>query len=163
MKIGMLKGMLLCSRYTKMHDAQREAIRNERLKAIVRRAKETSPYYRQLYKDVQEDFSLSELPPVNKMELMAHFDQWVTDPDIYLADINEFMKTTDNIGRKFKGKYLVFTTSGSTGNPLVALCDKTTNSLMGAINTGRTFTRKSDLKAIILKGGKTVGEIATGG
>jgi len=163
MKIGMLKGMLLCSRYTKMHEAQREAIRNERLKAIVRHAKENSPYYRQLYKDVQEDFSLSELPPVNKMELMAHFDQWVTDPDIYLADINEFMKTTDNIGRKFKGKYLVFTTSGSTGNPLVALCDKTTNSLMGAINTGRTFTRKSDLKAFILKGGKTVGVFATGG
>ncbi|MBU5439874.1 hypothetical protein KQI42_17810 [Tissierella sp. MSJ-40] len=63
------------------------------------------------------------------------------------------MKDLDNIGRKFNEDYLVFTTSGSTGDPLVMLCDRNTNNIMGGISTTRAFARKQDLKAF-LKAGK---------
>ena len=42
---------------------------------------------------------------------------------------------------------MVFTTSGSTGNPLVTLCDDTTNNVMGGIAACRSYARKEDLKA----------------
>lgn len=45
--------------------------------------------------------------------------------------MNDFMHDKDNIGRKWQGKYMVVTTSGSTGNPLVMLCDKTVNNVDG--------------------------------
>lgn len=94
---------------------------------------------------------------------MAHWDEWVTDKAITLSEVNEFMCNLDNIGRKFKGKYLVFTTSGSTGNPLTALCDSTTNNVMSAVNAVRTFARKKDMSAFIRRGGKTIGVFATCG
>lgn len=162
-KIGLLKAIKLCSQYKKMSEAKQEKIRDERLREMALWAKENSPYYAELYKNIGCDFGLSDLPPVNKIELMTRFDDWVADSDVKLADINEFMKNPDNIGRKFMSKYLVFTTSGSTGNPLVALCDKTTNNMMGAINAGRTFARKEDLIAFFMRGGKTIGVFATGG
>ena len=160
---GLLKSMKLCSRYKKMNETEKENVRQERLHRMVLWAKENSPYYAELYKNVDSGFSLTDLPPVSKVELMARFDEWVTDRRVRLSDINEFMKDPDNIGRKFMGRYLVFTTSGSTGNPLVALCDGTANNMMSAINAGRSIARREDLKAFLLRGGKTIGVFATGG
>lgn len=162
-KTSLLKAMKLCSRYKKMSEVKQENVRDERLHEIVLWAKENSPYYAELYKSIGYDFRLSDLPPVNKIGLMAQFDDWVTDSEAKLTNINEFMRNNDNIGRKFMGKYLVFTTSGSTGNPLVMLCDETANNIMGAINAGRTFTRKEDLLAFFMRGGRTIGVFATGG
>ncbi len=162
-KIGMLKAIVLCTRYKKMSEEEQATIRDTRLRQMVGWARENSPYYAQLYKSVGADFQLSDLPPVNKLDLMAHWDEWVTDKTITLSEANEFMCNLDNIGRKFKGKYLLFTTSGSTGNPLVALCDSTTNHVMGAVNVMRSFARKKDMHTLIKRGGKTIGVFATGG
>lgn len=68
-----------------------------------------------------------------------------------------------NIGAKLNGKYLVFTTSGSTGNPLVAVCDPTANSVMGAVSAVRSFARKEDLTAFVKRGGKSMGIFADEG
>ncbi len=162
-KIGMLKAMKLCAKYKKMDATQRNALREARLREMVSWARENSPYYARLYKDLPENHTLADLPPVNKRDLMAHWDEWLTDREVKLSDINTFMENLDNIGRRFRGKYLVFTTSGSTGNPLVALCDNTTNNVMGAVNTMRAFARKEDLSAFMKHGGKTIGVFATGG
>lgn len=162
-KIGMFKGIMLCNEYEKIDTLKREEVQKERLNKIVMWAKENSPFYRQLYKDINSDFTLKDLPPVNKVQLMEHFDEWLTDSEVKLSDLNKFMENTDNIGRKYKDKYLVFTTSGSTGNPLVCIYDETANNIMGAINTARSFARKQDMKAFIIKGGKSIGVFATGG
>ncbi len=161
--IGLLKGLSLCKKYENMNDAEQAKVRDFRLRELVHHAKENSPYYKKLYQDIGDDFMLTDLPAVNKVELMANFDAWVTDPAVKLEDIQKFMQDLDNIGRKFHGKYLIFTTSGSTGNPLVALCDKTTNNMFGAINMRRSFARKKDLKAYVLRGPKSIGVFATGG
>ena len=59
------------------------------------------------------------------------------------------MKDKSNIGSKFKNEYMVFTTSGSTGNPLVAVYDKNANNIMGGIAVNRSYARKEDLKAFM--------------
>lgn len=161
--IGMFKAMKLCNQYQKMGEEERITLRDTRLCQMVEWARENSPYYAQLYKNIKADFQLSDLPPVNKLELMTHWDEWVTDKTITLSDVNKFMSDTDNIGRKFKDKYLIFTTSGSTGNPLVCVCDSTTNNVMGAINSVRSFARKKDMSVFIKRGGKSIGVFATGG
>lgn len=162
-KIGMLQVMKLCSQFTHMSEEERLALQDARLRKMVAWARENSPYYVQLYRGLKDDFRQSDLPPVNKVALMSHWDEWITDRDITLEEVNEFMRNLDNVGRKFKGKYLVFTTSGSTGNPLVALCDTTTNNVMGALNAARSFAKKESMKHFIQRGGKTIGVFATGG
>lgn len=163
MRIGLLRGMRLCAQYRKMDETQRVALQMSRLREMVDYARANSPLYQELYRNLPENWSLGDLPPVNKRELMARFDEWPTDRSVRLDDLNEYMRDLDHVGRKFHGKYLVFTTSGSTGNPLVALCDDTTNNVMGAVNTMRSITRAEDLRALMLRGGKTIGVFATGG
>lgn len=74
-KIGMFKGIMLCNEYEKIDTLKREEVQKERLNKIVMWAKENSPFYRQLYKDINSDFTLKDLPPVNKVQLMEHFDE----------------------------------------------------------------------------------------
>lgn len=162
-KIGLAVALRQCTQYQKMGEDQRTALQNTRLQELVTYARKNSPIYAELYRELPEGATLQELPPVNKAYLMEHFDEWVTDSEVKLRDLQDFMTNLDNIGRKFKNEYLVFTTSGSTGNPLVALCDKTTNNVMGAINVARSFAHPKDRKTFILRGGKTIGVFATGG
>ena len=77
--------------------------------------------------------------------------------------MNDFMYDKDNIGRKWQGKYMVATTSSSTGNPLVMLCDKTVNNVMAAVSASRSYARKKDMSAFIRKGGKSMGVYADSG
>lgn len=162
-RIGILKAMRLCKAYESMPEEKRSELRNKRLHELVEYARANSPYYRELYKDLPDQFELSDLPPVDKKTLMAHWNEWVTDRNLTLEDAEHFMEDPDNIGRKLNGKYLIFTTSGSTGNPLVAVCDPTANNVMGGISAVRSFARSQDLKAFILRGGKSIGVFADEG
>ncbi|AFA49982.1 phenylacetate--CoA ligase family protein [Acetobacterium woodii] len=162
-KMSLIKSIWLCSQYPKKSALAKARIRAARLNRLVDYAKQNSPYYQAHYQNIGEHFKLRDLPPTNKVDLMAHFDEWITEKDITLNEVEVFMKDLDNIGRKIKGKYLVFTTSGSTGNPLVALYDQTTNNVMAGINMLRSFVRKEDYRAFLKGGGKTMGVFATGG
>ena len=100
------------------------AVQKKRLASLVKFARENSPFYRDLYAGIGDDFSLADLPPVSKPELMAHFDDVLTDRRVAMPRIDAFTQDTDNIGRMLDGRYLIFKTSGSTGNPAVVLYDK---------------------------------------
>ncbi len=163
MKIGLLHAMKLCRDYEKMSADEREAIRARRLQALVEHARRSSPFYAELYRDVPERFTLRDLPPTDKKTLMAHWDDWVCDRKLTLAEVERFMQDKGNIGAKLHGEYLVFTTSGSTGNPLVAVYDKTANNVMGAISACRSFARREDLRAFVRRGGKSIGVFADDG
>ena len=150
--IGIFKAMKLCADYEKMSAEEKQNVQNKRLEDIVKHARKNSPYYKELYQNVPEDFELTDLPPVDKKGLMSNWNDWVCDRTLTLAQVEKFMEDTDNIGRKLNKKYLVFTTSGSTGNPLVSICDKTTNNVMGGISARRSYARKEDLKEFIKRG-----------
>ena len=97
---------------------QQQKFQEKQLHRLVRYAREHSPYLRELYRDLGEDFQLTDLPITNKQMIMEHYDEWTTDPEVKLSELREFVKDTNNIGRHYKGKYLVGSTSGSTGYPL---------------------------------------------
>ncbi|MBL0141632.1 MAG: phenylacetate--CoA ligase family protein [Betaproteobacteria bacterium] len=68
-------------------------------------------------KTAHRDLRLTDLPPVHKAQLMAHFDDWVTDPAVTLRGVEEFISDRARVGQPFLGRYAVFSSSGTTGVP----------------------------------------------
>ncbi len=132
----------------------------KRLLALVRTAREKSPFYQKRYAEIPDGFSLTDLPPVSKPELMAHFDDVLTDRSITMERIDRFTQNLDNIGRMIDDKYLIFKTSGSTGNPAVVLYDRPNIDVASAVAAFRTFARKEDLRKFLKHGKKTAGVFA---
>jgi len=94
-----------------------ERRREARLSALVAHARATSPFYRAKYRGLPERPSLRELPVVSKPELMARFDDWVTDPQVDRAGVEAFIADPALIGAPYLGRYFVCRTSGTTGHP----------------------------------------------
>lgn len=93
----------------------------ERSLAVLRRhAILHSSFYKKLYHGL-ENAPLEQLPIVTKTMMMDHFDAFVTDKSIHIGDVRKHIEAS-NIGR-FKGRYEVVATSGSTGNPGIFLFD----------------------------------------
>lgn len=90
---------------------------NRKLKNLVKYAKTHSPRIAKLYKNIGDEFTLQDLPVTNKQLIMEDFDNWTTTSDFTLNELKAFTSNPDNAGEKFKHKYSVCKTSGSTGNP----------------------------------------------
>ena len=135
-------------------------ISGKRMRELVDYARKNSPFYKELYAGIGEDFTLTDLPPVTKPQMMASFDDILTDRSISMKKIEEFTSDLDNIGHKIDGKYLVFKTSGSTGVPAVILYDDDAIDVSSAVAAFRTFARQEDFKSFMKHGKKTAGVFA---
>ena len=95
-----------------------EAASRSRLDALVRHAREHSPFYRDAYRGLPpRQLDLAELPVVTKAALMARFDDWVTVPEVKRAAVLAFLADHKQIGERFLGRYVIWKSSGSTGEP----------------------------------------------
>ncbi|MCA9053726.1 MAG: phenylacetate--CoA ligase family protein [Planctomycetaceae bacterium] len=94
----------------------------QNLRKLVATARQDSPYFRRLYKDVPDTdrLTLGDLPVTFKPWLMSGFDDWVTDRTLKLADLREHMSDLSNIGLPY-GDVAVFRTSGTSGEPAVII------------------------------------------
>ena len=102
--------------------AQRQ---QQRLRDLVAYARTHSAYFANLYRDVPEALTdVTQLPVVTKTEMMRHFDQWVTDPSVNREQVEEFVADPALIGHDYLNRYVVCTTSGSTGTPAILLHDR---------------------------------------
>lgn len=155
-KISLIKALALTKKADRMGNSERVALQQKRLKELISYVKGNSPYFAELYEHIDENAPLSALPVTNKKEMMTHFDQWMTDRSITKAKVEHFMSDISNVGTKLDGKYLVYTTSGSTGNPCVVLYDESTINVSSAIGVIRSFARKEDMTAFIKSGKKTI-------
>lgn len=162
-QLGLMGALASTWRSGKLPREERLVLQERRLRELVTYAKEHSPYYKELYREVGPNFHLTDLPPTDKKEMMARFDSWCTDRAVTLDKVKRFMENPDNIGRLMDGKCLVFTTSGSTGNPSVVLYDKSTNSVASALAVLRSYARKEDMKAFLKRGKKSAGLFAANG
>lgn len=135
-------------------------ISGKRLRDLVKYVRENSLFYKELYSGIGEDYKLTDLPPVTKPQMMASFDDVLTDRSITMKKIEEFTSDLDNIGHKIDGKYLVFKTSGSTGVPAVILYDDDAIDVSSAVAAFRTFARDEDLRSFMKHGKKTAGVFA---
>lgn len=87
----------------------------QNLSALVAYSVRNSPFYRELYGNIQSDkFLLTDLPITNKSMMMDNFDQFVTDPRLKLTELKQHIRTltTDEY---YLGEYRVTATSGSSG------------------------------------------------
>ena len=96
---------------------------NDALSRLRKYAYEHSPFY-QKFHDGLTDRPLNELPVMTKKILMENFDTLVTDHFIKLADVRDFIVRHDqdrDVIRKYRGRYVVTATSGSSGYPGIFL------------------------------------------
>ena len=107
--------------------AGREAVdgaSRRRFNALVRFARRQSPFYRDAYRGLSEhDHEPGELPVVTKPSLMARFDDWVTDGEIHLPAVRAFIADREHIGERYLDRYIVWKSSGSTGEPGIYVQD----------------------------------------
>lgn len=161
--LGLFRALRMTYRTRAMTRQQLSDLQHERLARLVQHTQKNSPYFEKTLGHVSGLFRLEDLPVTQKQELMAHFDDWVTDPGVSKEEIERFMENTDNIGRKLNGRYLVNTTSGSTGHPAIVLYDKTTMNVVSAIAILRGVARREDLLAFLRNGKRTAGLFVDGG
>ena len=161
--MSLISTMIKTHKCDNLTPEEAKKIQYKRLKKLVKYAKNNSPYFKELYSAVGDDFQLEDLPPTNKVEMMNHFDNWLTDSNITMKRIDEFTKDIENVGRMIDDKYLIFKTSGSTGNPATILYDKQNIDVSSAVAAFRTFARKEDFKAFMKNGKKTAGVFANYG
>lgn len=161
--MNLLKAMYLTHKAEKMSAEKRIELQQQRLNDLVAYAKANSPYYKELYKEIGETFSLTDLPATNKVALMENFDNWMTDRNVTKKKVDHFMSDLSNVGKKMDGKYLVYTTYGSTGNPCVVLYDEATINVASAIGVLRSFARRQDMKEFMRQGKKNAALFADGG
>jgi phenylacetate-coenzyme A ligase PaaK-like adenylate-forming protein len=100
-----------------------EGAASQRLRALVRRARDASPFYRRHYADLSgKGLALGELPTVSKAQLMASFDDWSTDRRVRRADVERFLADRARVGETFLG-YHAWKSSGTSGTPGIFLQD----------------------------------------
>ncbi|NND89256.1 MAG: phenylacetate--CoA ligase family protein [Granulosicoccus sp.] len=100
-----------------------------RASELIRHACRHSPFYRRHFAGVAPGSALDAYPPVTRAQLMANFDDWATDRRISDEAIRQFLSTKDNIGGRFLDEYLVWTSSGTTGEPGIFVQDRDALSL----------------------------------
>jgi phenylacetate-CoA ligase len=95
----------------------------ERLRALVRHARECSPFYARRYAGLPRSPALAALPVVDKAELMASFGDWCADRAVRRADVERFLADRSAVGGAFLGRYTVWKSSGTTGAPGIFVQD----------------------------------------
>jgi phenylacetate-CoA ligase len=112
-------------RVTRGGSAAIAARQQARLANLVAFTRVCSPYYRRLYHNLPAHVtSVRQLPPVTKPELMVHFDEWVTDPAVTRTGVEAFVADPARVGDFYLGRYLIWTTSGTTGVPALLVQDR---------------------------------------
>ena len=141
--------------------------RQARLRRLIEYARSRSPFYRERYAALPRGAcDLTALPPVSKSDLMANFDGWATDPAVTRETADAFVRDPTRIGHLYLGRYVAFSTSGTTGTPAVFLHDRGAISVyQGLLLTRRlpTLIAAGAFRPFLRNRARTATIIATGG
>ena len=120
-----------------------EAVSKARVEALVRHARERSPLYRDAYRDiVDERVDLQRLPVMTRHGLMARFDDWATDRNISRSGVEAFLADRTHIGRRYLGRYIVWRSSGTSGEPGIYVQDTGAIATYDALVASQLSSRK---------------------
>lgn len=162
-QMGLVNALRITHHARKLDRNQLMHLQQQRLTRLVQHAKRHSPYFNERLTPISGLVELADLPVTQKLELMVNFDDWLTDRSVTKQDIEHFIENLENIGRKLNGRYLVNTTSGSTGHPAIVVYDKTTMNVVSAIAILRSVAKREDFKAFLKSGKRTAGLFVDGG
>ena len=95
-----------------------------RLAALLEATLRGSSLYRSLWPaGTTARTPLPQLPPVQRKQLMADFAGWVTDPQLELSALRQFTADPTRIAQPWLGRYMVWESSGTSGQPGVFVQD----------------------------------------
>jgi phenylacetate-CoA ligase len=156
---------LLCSIYDIWRTGHRDqsaivARQQARLEDLAIFARKHSLFYKNHYRDK------GYLLPVTKHDLMANFDDWVTDPAVNITSIEVFLRDECHVGSLYLNRYAVFTTSGVTGKRGIFIHDPDALGVYTALGIARDSLGLIDHRYIfsaLTGGGRVAVVVATGG
>ncbi len=141
--------------------------RQARLERLVEYARIHSPFYKERYAGQPREIrDIRRLPPVSKRELSEHFNAWPTDRSIRLETAEAFISDPSRLGRLYLDRYVAFSTSGTTGTPVVLLQDRSAMAVYQALLLARripSLVSAGALPSFLRNRARTATIIATGG
>ena len=96
-------------------------LNKSRFQSLLRHVLTNSNFYKEYYGqqgvtlDNYEEVSLTDLPPIDKQLMMEHYDDFVCDPLLKREYLEKFISDPATRGIKYRNRYQVIHTSGSTG------------------------------------------------
>lgn len=112
--------------------------REQRLAVLLAHAHAHARAYRERCStDGRRALALADFAPVGKAELMARFDDWVTDATLDLPALRRFVADPARVGHTFAGRYLVWESSGSTCEPALYVQDAAALAVADALEAAR--------------------------
>jgi phenylacetate-CoA ligase len=124
--------------------ATRARLRRARLTRLLDAAARGSRLYGRLIGDRDPaTLALADLPVAHKADLMREFDAWVTDPRLDLAALRRFTADPARIAEPFAGRYVVWESSGSSGEPGVFVQDAAAMAVYDALEALRRPSLRS--------------------
>lgn len=120
-------------------------LRRRRLADLLAAAARDSPIYRRLLKGRDPaSLRLEDLPVMHKAELMHRFGDWVADPQLEIGGLRRFVADRSRIAEPYLGRYVVWESSGSSGEPGIFVQD----ALAMAVNDALEALRRPVLRPL---------------
>ena len=117
------------------------AERQHRRLADLLQAATATPHYRAVLRGRDpRRTALQSLAPTGKAELMRQFERRVADPALTLPDLLALCADPQRIAEHYLGRYRVWESSGSTGQPGVFVQDDTAMAVYDALELARRDT-----------------------
>ncbi|NDP38050.1 MAG: phenylacetate--CoA ligase family protein [Rhodoferax sp.] len=116
------------------------ARQQSRLAHLLDAAVRGSRIFRERLQGMPPATPLSALPVLGRAELMARFEDWVTDPQLKLQELRSFTADAKRIGEPYLGKYLVWESSGTSHQPGMFVQDARAMAVYDALEALRRST-----------------------
>lgn len=116
--VPIIKRFYEVKRLNAMNHAQREAVKLEKFRKLVRHARQNAPYYADIIDRHKIDVDRcvpGDFPVLTKSDLMEHFDRIITDRRITKKNVEDFLSHSIDPNHLLLDSYHVVHTSGSSG------------------------------------------------
>ncbi len=110
--LGAAAGCLYRER--RLSRARMVEVQRARLAALLAHAKATTPIWSERIED-PDPSKLDRIAPITKTELMARFDDTIANRALTLEQARAFTEEPANVGKLYDGRFVIATTSGTTG------------------------------------------------
>jgi phenylacetate-coenzyme A ligase PaaK-like adenylate-forming protein len=101
-----------------------QRVRARRLARLLQTCVTRSPLYRKWLRGFDPASArLQDLPIAHRDRLMRQFDDWVTDSSIRLDELRSFVSRPERIADTYRGRYVVWQSSGTSGEPGIFVQD----------------------------------------
>ncbi len=120
------------------------AVRARRLAALLASARAHTQLHAERLRGLPDDAPLQALPVLHKDEWMARFEDGVADPALTRAAVHDFVADPARVGTPLLGRYALWESSGSSGQPGLFVQDAAALAVYDALEALRPTALEPD-------------------